>query len=173
MFGALGLTAAMLLWVQVVQAPSLTAEAANQRTTRLVEPATRGTIADRNGAPLAYTMEAKALTFQPQRVRAERADFSRASLANASLDDARFEHVALDESVLRGTSLRRTNLQGATLIEADLEKAVCEATDFSRADLRRARFPQAIFRETVIDGARVFATDWGQATQFSAESFGG
>ncbi|MGV9745688.1 peptidoglycan D,D-transpeptidase FtsI family protein [Rhodococcus zopfii] len=71
MFGALGLAAAMLLWVQVVQAPSLTAESANQRTTRLVEPATRGTIADRNGAPLAYTMEAKALTFQPQRVRAE------------------------------------------------------------------------------------------------------
>lgn len=71
MFGALALAAVMLLWIQVVQAPALTAESANQRTTRLVEPATRGTVADRNGAPLAYTMEAKALTFQPQRVRSE------------------------------------------------------------------------------------------------------
>lgn len=71
MFGALGLAVLQLLSVQLVQAPSLSAEAASQRTTRLVEPATRGTIADRNGNPLAYTMEAKALTFQPVRVRKE------------------------------------------------------------------------------------------------------
>jgi len=71
MFGALGVAVAQLLSVQLVQAPSLSAEAASQRTTRLVEPATRGTIADRNGNPLAYTMEAKALTFQPVRVRKE------------------------------------------------------------------------------------------------------
>ena len=43
MFLALGVAAAQLLWVQVVQAPQLTAESASQRTTRLVEPATRGT----------------------------------------------------------------------------------------------------------------------------------
>lgn len=67
----LGLAAAQLLSVQVFQAPRLSAEAASQRTTRLVEPATRGTISDRNGSPLAYTMEAKALTFQPVRVREE------------------------------------------------------------------------------------------------------
>ncbi len=71
MFGVLGVAVAQLLSVQLVQAPTLSAEAASQRTTRLVEPATRGTIADRNGEPLAYTMEAKALTFQPVRVRKE------------------------------------------------------------------------------------------------------
>ncbi|MEV8192352.1 penicillin-binding protein 2 [Rhodococcus pyridinivorans] len=71
MFGILGVAVAQLLSVQLVQAPALSAEAASQRTTRLVEPATRGTIADRNGEPLAYTMEAKALTFQPVRVRKE------------------------------------------------------------------------------------------------------
>lgn len=71
MFLALALAAAQLLSIQLVQAPALSAEAADQRTTRLVEPATRGTIADRHGNPLAYTMEAKALTFQPVRVRKE------------------------------------------------------------------------------------------------------
>ncbi|MEU5842769.1 penicillin-binding protein 2 [Rhodococcus sp. NPDC047139] len=71
MFGALGVAVAQLLSIQLVQAPTLSAEAASQRTTRLVEPATRGTIADRNGEALAYTMEAKALTFQPVRVRKE------------------------------------------------------------------------------------------------------
>ncbi|MEE2031517.1 penicillin-binding protein 2 [Rhodococcus sp. CC-R104] len=71
MFLALALVAAQLLSIQLVQAPALSAEAADQRTTRLVEPATRGTIADRHGNPLAYTMEAKALTFQPVRVRKE------------------------------------------------------------------------------------------------------
>ncbi|MFD3812384.1 peptidoglycan D,D-transpeptidase FtsI family protein [Rhodococcus sp. NPDC058639] len=71
MFLALVTVAVQLLIVQVFQAPTLSAEAASQRTTRLVEPATRGTIADRNGNPIAYTMEAKALTFQPVRVRKE------------------------------------------------------------------------------------------------------
>jgi hypothetical protein len=45
---------------------------------------------------------------------------------------------------------------------------VCDAADFSRADLRRARFPLAIFRQTVIDSARVFGADWGQ---LSPENF--
>jgi uncharacterized protein YjbI with pentapeptide repeats len=101
-------------------------------------------------------------------VRAERANFSRASLANASLDDAQFKDAVLDESVLRGASLRRTNFQSASLIEADLEKAVCDAADFSRADLRRSRFPLAIFRQTIIDSARVFGIEIGPS---NGESF--
>jgi uncharacterized protein YjbI with pentapeptide repeats len=92
-------------------------------------------------------------------VRAERANFSRASLANASLDDASFKDAVLDESVLRAASLRRTNLTGASLVEADLEKAVCDSADFTRSDLRRARFPLAIFRQTVIESARVFGIE--------------
>jgi uncharacterized protein YjbI with pentapeptide repeats len=97
-------------------------------------------------------------------VKAEKANFSRASLANASLDDAQFKDAVFDESVLRAASLRRTNFEGASLIEADLEKTVCDAADFSRADLRRARFPLAIFRQTVIDSARVFAIEVGAIT---------
>lgn len=71
MCGALAVAALQLLWIQGIDAPSLAAESANQRTTTQVDPAVRGSITDRNGNPLAFTMEAKALTFQPVRVRKE------------------------------------------------------------------------------------------------------
>ncbi|WP_277834481.1 peptidoglycan D,D-transpeptidase FtsI family protein [Speluncibacter jeojiensis] len=71
MLGALGLALLQLIWIQGVQAPQLSAESASQRTTTLVLPAMRGTIEDASGKPLAYTLEAKALTFQPIRVRKE------------------------------------------------------------------------------------------------------
>ncbi|MFD4293995.1 peptidoglycan D,D-transpeptidase FtsI family protein [Rhodococcus sp. NPDC058505] len=71
MFGVLGLAVLQLLWIQGIQAPRLSAEAADQRSTTLIDPATRGAITDRNGKPIAFTMEAKALTFQPPKVRKE------------------------------------------------------------------------------------------------------
>lgn len=69
MLVALGVVALQLLWVQGVDAPRLSAEAANQRTTTVTLPAVRGAIVDRSGNKLAYTLDAKALTFQPVRER--------------------------------------------------------------------------------------------------------
>lgn len=66
---ALGVAAVQLLWVQGIDAPRLSAEAANQRATTVTLPAVRGAILDRNGNKLAYTLDAKALTFQPVRER--------------------------------------------------------------------------------------------------------
>lgn len=71
MFAVLGIATLQLLWIQGIDAPSLSAQSASQRTTTIVDPATRGSITDRDGNPIAFTMEAKALTFQPQRVRVE------------------------------------------------------------------------------------------------------
>lgn len=71
MFGVLAVVALQLLWIMGIDGSRLSAEAASQRTTTLVDPATRGSITDRNGKPIAFTMEAKALTFQPVRVRKE------------------------------------------------------------------------------------------------------
>ncbi|MET9327044.1 penicillin-binding protein 2 [Tsukamurella sp. NPDC003166] len=51
--------------VQFVQAPTLSAKAASQREVKEVLPAVRGSITDRSGQPIAFTMEAKSLTFQP------------------------------------------------------------------------------------------------------------
>ncbi len=74
MLVALTIVALQLLWVQTVSAPELSAQAASQRTVHQPEPATRGTITDRHGTALAFTLIAKALNFQPVRVRKQLAE---------------------------------------------------------------------------------------------------
>ncbi|GGC70991.1 penicillin-binding protein 2 [Hoyosella rhizosphaerae] len=69
MFCALSLIVVQLVNVQGISAPRLSAEAAKQRTVAMVDPAKRGAIVDRHGNMLAFTTEARALTFQPVRVR--------------------------------------------------------------------------------------------------------
>lgn len=60
-----------LVVVQGLQAAELSAQAARQRTTVQTLPAQRGTITDRNGTPLAFSVEARALYAQPKRITAE------------------------------------------------------------------------------------------------------
>ncbi len=60
-----------LVHVQVLQATELSAQASNQRTTVQILPAERGTITDRNGTPLAFSVQARALYAQPRRITAE------------------------------------------------------------------------------------------------------
>ncbi|MGH3915412.1 MAG: peptidoglycan D,D-transpeptidase FtsI family protein [Pseudonocardiaceae bacterium] len=60
-----------LVAVQGLQAEELSAQAARQRTTPQLLPAARGTITDRNGTPLAFSVEARALYAQPSRIVAE------------------------------------------------------------------------------------------------------
>jgi cell division protein FtsI (penicillin-binding protein 3) len=54
-----------LTWVQLIKGPELSAMASEQRTSVVSEPAHRGGIVDRNGAQMAYTMEARSLTVHP------------------------------------------------------------------------------------------------------------
>ncbi|WP_238395505.1 penicillin-binding protein 2, partial [Mycolicibacterium sp. CBMA 295] len=58
-----------------------------------VNPAMRGSIVDRNGDKLAFTIEAKALTFQPVRVRKQLAD-ARAKSSEAPDPDRRLSDIA-------------------------------------------------------------------------------
>ncbi|MGH3669422.1 MAG: peptidoglycan D,D-transpeptidase FtsI family protein, partial [Pseudonocardiaceae bacterium] len=60
-----------LVAVQGVQAAELSAQAAQQRTTVQTLPAQRGSITDRNGTPLAFSVAADALYAQPRRIIAE------------------------------------------------------------------------------------------------------
>jgi cell division protein FtsI (penicillin-binding protein 3) len=70
-FVALIVAAAQLFYLQVPGAARLRAEAAGQLKVTDVTKATRGSIVDRNGNKLAFTIEARALTFQPVKVRKE------------------------------------------------------------------------------------------------------
>jgi cell division protein FtsI (penicillin-binding protein 3) len=58
-----------LFMLQVTDAPALRAQAAGQLKVTDVEKAVRGSIVDRNNAQLAFTIESRALTFQPKRIR--------------------------------------------------------------------------------------------------------
>ncbi|MFD4183720.1 cell division protein FtsI, partial [Rhodococcus sp. NPDC058514] len=93
MFIALGIASVQLLWIQGIQAPTLSAEAANQRSVTVIDPATRGSITDRRGNPISFTMEAKALTFQPSKVRKE-IEAARAKSDKAPKVDDRLEAIA-------------------------------------------------------------------------------
>ncbi|WP_234786931.1 peptidoglycan D,D-transpeptidase FtsI family protein [Mycolicibacterium monacense] len=61
--------AAQLFNLQVPRAEGLRAEAAGQLKVTDVQKAVRGSIVDRNDDKLAFTIEARALTFQPVKVR--------------------------------------------------------------------------------------------------------
>jgi cell division protein FtsI (penicillin-binding protein 3) len=67
-FIALLVAAAQLFYLQVPRAAGLRAEAAGQLKVTDVEKAVRGSIVDRNNDQLAFTIEARALTFQPRRI---------------------------------------------------------------------------------------------------------
>ena len=66
--------AVQLFYLQVPGAATLRAQAAGQLKVTDVAKAIRGSIVDRNGNKLAFTIEARALTFQPVKVRKELAD---------------------------------------------------------------------------------------------------
>jgi len=68
-FVALIVAAAQLFYLQVPRAAGLRAEAAGQLKVTDVENGVRGSIVDRNNDQLAFTIEARALTFQPRKIR--------------------------------------------------------------------------------------------------------
>jgi cell division protein FtsI (penicillin-binding protein 3) len=73
-FLALLVAGVQLFYLQVPRASGLRAEAAGQLKVTDVEKAVRGSIIDRNNNQLAFTIEARALTFQPRRIHKQLAD---------------------------------------------------------------------------------------------------
>ncbi|MDT7785531.1 MAG: hypothetical protein QOF58_3950 [Pseudonocardiales bacterium] len=69
LIGALLIAGVKLVQVQGLQAGELSLQAQKQRTTRLNIPAERGSILDRNGNQLAFSIEVRALYILPQRAR--------------------------------------------------------------------------------------------------------
>ncbi|WP_233442428.1 peptidoglycan D,D-transpeptidase FtsI family protein [Lentzea atacamensis] len=69
LIGALLVAGVKLVQVQGIQAAELAQQAQKQRTTRLDIPAERGSILDRNGNQLAFSVEVRALYILPQRAR--------------------------------------------------------------------------------------------------------
>ncbi|WP_156524961.1 peptidoglycan D,D-transpeptidase FtsI family protein [Nocardia pseudobrasiliensis] len=93
MLVALLVVAAQLLWIQTISAPTLSAEAANQRTVRQADHALRGALTDRNGKPFAFSIATKSLHFQPVIVRKQLAQ-ARAKSDKAVDPDERLKAIA-------------------------------------------------------------------------------
>jgi cell division protein FtsI (penicillin-binding protein 3) len=96
-FLALLVAAVQLFNLQVPQAASLRAQAASQLKVTDVEKAVRGAIVDRNLDKLSFTTEARALTFQPTRIRKQLTEARQKSPA-APDPDTRLAEIARDVS---------------------------------------------------------------------------
>ncbi|MCR5977251.1 cell division protein FtsI [Gordonia jinghuaiqii] len=101
--------AVKMIVVHTVEAGAISAEAAQQREYTQVLTAKRGAILDRNGRPLAYTDEARSLTFLPKAVRKSIDEEHR---KNPSLPDVetRLREIAKGVSVALGGSISEEDL---------------------------------------------------------------
>ena len=96
-FVALLVAAAQLFYLQVPKAAGLRAEAAGQLKVTDVEKAVRGSIVDRNNDQLAFTIEARALTFQPRRIHKQLVEAKQKN-ASAPDPDQRLQEIAREVS---------------------------------------------------------------------------
>jgi len=92
---AIVVVAAQLFNIQVPKAAALRAQAAGQLKVTDVEKAVRGSVVDRNFDKLAFTTEARALTFQPMKIRKQLAEAKQKS-ASAPDPDVRLAEIATD-----------------------------------------------------------------------------
>jgi cell division protein FtsI (penicillin-binding protein 3) len=87
--------AAQLFYLQVSNAAQLNAQAAGQLKVTDIERAIRGAIMDRNNDRLAFTIEARALTFQPKRIRQQLEEAGKKS-SHAPDPQQRLQDIAKD-----------------------------------------------------------------------------
>ncbi len=94
-FLLLVVAAAQLFTLQVPRAEGLRAEAASQLKVTDIDPALRGAIVDRHSDKLAFTIEARALTFQPVKVR-KQLEEAKTEVSGAPDPDRRLLEIAAE-----------------------------------------------------------------------------
>lgn len=118
--------AARLVWVQVVQASDLAAQAERQRVRGLVLSPRRGSILDREGEPLAKTVDAKTVYAVPSAVRDATATADALAgvlggdpaLYRKRLQrDSSFAYIARKVDVARAEAVERLKIKGIGLLE--------------------------------------------------------
>ncbi len=139
-FAVLLLAASQLFSLQVPRAEGLRAEAAGQLKVTDVEKAVRGAIVDRNNDKLAFTIEARALTFQPVKIRKQLAD-AKAKTAEAPDPERRLRDISAE------VALRLNNKPDATTVLKKLKSNdsfvyLARAVDPAIADAITTKFPE-------------------------------
>lgn len=98
-----------LVYINVIDAAELSAKAAQQREDVITLYAKRGAILDRHGRPLAYTGDARALTFLPRAVR-KSIEAERTKNAQLPDVDTRLQQIATGVSTELGGSISPEDL---------------------------------------------------------------
>jgi cell division protein FtsI (penicillin-binding protein 3) len=129
-----------LFSLQVPRAAGLRAEAASQLKVTDVEKAVRGSIVDRNNDKLAFTIEARALTFQPVKIRKQLAD-GKATTPDAPNPDRRLRDIAA-EVALRLNNKPDANAVLKKLTSSDSFVYLARAVDPAIADAITKKFPE-------------------------------
>jgi cell division protein FtsI (penicillin-binding protein 3) len=132
--------AAQLFNLQVPRAAGLRAEAAGQLKVTDVEKAVRGSIVDRNNDKLAFTIEARALTFQPKKIRKQLAE-AKAKTPEAPDPQRRLREIAVEvASKLNNKPDAKTLLKKLKSNESFVYLA--RAVDPAIADAITTKFPE-------------------------------
>src|SRR5260370_29175440 len=139
-FLVLLVAAGQLFSLQVPRAAGLRAEAAGQLKVTDVEKAVRGSIVDRNNDKLAFTIEARPLTFQPVKIRKQLAD-ARAKISEAPDPDRRLRDIAR-EIALRLNNKPDANTVLKKLTSNDSFVYLARAVDPAIADAIITKFPE-------------------------------
>ena len=139
-FVVLLVAAAQLFTLQVPKAAGLRAEAAGQLKVTDVEKAVRGAIVDRNNDKLAFTIEARALTFQPVKIR-KQLEEAKAKTPEAPDPARRLRAIAAE------IALRLNNKPDATTVLKKLTSNdsfvyLARAVDPAIADAITKKFPE-------------------------------
>ncbi|WP_193047370.1 peptidoglycan D,D-transpeptidase FtsI family protein [Mycolicibacterium baixiangningiae] len=163
MFVLLLVAGAQLFNLQVPRAEGLRAEAAGQLKVTDVQKAVRGSIVDRNEDKLAFTIEARALTFQPVRVR-KQLEEARAKSEEAPEPKRRLAEIADEvasrlnnkpdaKTVLRKLNSNETFVYLARAVDPVISDAIIDKfpeVGFERQDIRQ--YPGGALAANVIGG---------------------
>ena len=154
---------AQLFNLQVPRAEGLRAEAAGQLKVTDVQKAVRGSIVDRNDDKLAFTIEARALTFQPVKVR-KQLEESRAKSEEAPEPKRRLVEIADEvaarlnnkpdaETVLRKLNSNETFVYLARAVDPVISDAITEKfpeVGSERQDIRQ--YPGGSLAANIVGG---------------------
>lgn len=139
-FLVLVVAAAQLFNLQISNAAGLRAEAAGQLKVTDVQQAVRGSIVDRNEDKLAFTIEARALTFQPVRVR-KQLEEAKAKDAEAPDPDTRLRDIAAEVATRLNNKPDAKTLLGK-LTSKDSFTYLARAVDPAVAEAIMDKFPE-------------------------------
>lgn len=139
-FLVLVVAAAQLFNLQISNAAGLRAEAAGQLKVTDVQKAVRGSIVDRNDDKLAFTIEARALTFQPVKVR-KQLEEEKAKDPDEPDPDTRLREIATEIATRLNNKPDVKTLLGK-LTSKDTFAYLARAVDPAVAEAIMAKFPE-------------------------------